>query len=297
MSGASSESRPCSTTSESNRYNGNNINNITIIIIIVILIVIATIIIYTQRTYTYYISRIFSNSIFIYFYSFLSFSLFLHPLIFLPSFSFLFFLFLSLFFFLPLPRLFSLFSFFLAHISGDREISSRGDDDRFVRTDYIDPTELMFDVEKRLRRLDVLRAKERELLLLENHYMEEQIYFQRLENNLENIQMQKYAALCEYKMAEMKAMLLEQNISNHIRLITLFFFFFCCQLYLYSHTCIHNTNNELTSVKDVYNMDILNERIFAAIVQRRPRPFYVLIRRKVTRIFPARFHIIKIELF
>ncbi|XP_035727867.1 uncharacterized protein LOC118444092 isoform X3 [Vespa mandarinia] len=91
------------------------------------------------------------------------------------------------------------------------------EDDHFVRTDYHSQqfTEEIFAEEEHLRRLNVLRAQESDVFLLENELLENQIYIQRMESNLETIQMRKRVALSEYKMAELKEMMVEMNINDY----------------------------------------------------------------------------------
>ncbi|XP_046830219.1 uncharacterized protein LOC124429239 isoform X5 [Vespa crabro] len=91
------------------------------------------------------------------------------------------------------------------------------EDDHFVRTDYRSQqfTEQIFAEEEHLRRLNVLRAQESEIFLLETELLENQIHIQRMESNLETIQMRKRVALSEYKMAELKEMMVEMNISDY----------------------------------------------------------------------------------
>ncbi|KAF7388514.1 hypothetical protein HZH68_012456 [Vespula germanica] len=68
--------------------------------------------------------------------------------------------------------------------------------------------------EESIRRLQILRIRERELFIRESQYLEEQIRMQRLESNLETAQMRKRIALSEYKLAELKEMMLELNIND-----------------------------------------------------------------------------------
>ncbi|XP_043678374.1 uncharacterized protein LOC122633943 [Vespula pensylvanica] len=68
--------------------------------------------------------------------------------------------------------------------------------------------------EESIRRLQILRVRERELFIRESQYLEEQIRMQRLESNLETAQMRKRIALSEYKLAELKEIMLELNISD-----------------------------------------------------------------------------------
>ncbi|KAL2714612.1 uncharacterized protein V1478_015797 [Vespula squamosa] len=71
-----------------------------------------------------------------------------------------------------------------------------------------------FTAEENIRRLQILRIRERELFIRESQYLEEQIHMQRLENNLETAQMRKRVALSEYKLAELKELMLELNIND-----------------------------------------------------------------------------------
>ncbi|XP_047360873.1 uncharacterized protein LOC124953478 isoform X2 [Vespa velutina] len=91
------------------------------------------------------------------------------------------------------------------------------EDDHYVRTDYRSQqfTEQIFAEEEHLRRLNILRAQETEMFLLETELLENQIHIQRMESNLETIQMRKRVALSEYKMAELKEMMVEMNISDY----------------------------------------------------------------------------------
>nr|XP_050860333.1 uncharacterized protein LOC127068344 isoform X2 [Vespula vulgaris] len=68
--------------------------------------------------------------------------------------------------------------------------------------------------EESIRRLQILRIRERELFIRESQYLEEQIRMQRLESNLETAQMRKRIALSEYKLAELKEIMLELNIND-----------------------------------------------------------------------------------